>query len=91
MHMMLSSFFFSLFYLKLRIKKSCSNQVIKILYKLYLPALWHPCQTYASSLVAQLGKPKAEGLTLPKQCAFSAAFNIVCLTDLIILSLSVCK
>lgn len=76
---------------KLRIKKSCSNQVIKIQYKLYLTVLWHLCQTCASSPVAQLGKPKAEGLTLPKWWAFLAAFTTVCLTDLIILSSSVCK
>lgn len=65
--------------------------MIKIQDKLYLAVLWHLCQTCASSLVAQLGKPKAEGLTLRKWWAFLAAFTKVCLTGLIILRSSVCK
>lgn len=36
---------------------------VKIQYKM---DLWSQCQEHASSLAAQLGKPKAEGLTLPK-------------------------
>lgn len=73
----------------LKIKMSCSNQVIKIQHKPYLALHWHLCQTWTSPLVAQLGKPKAEGLSL--NCKLFAAFNTVCLIDLIILSSSALK
>lgn len=39
---------------------------VKIQHKMDLTVLWNQCQTQGSSLVAQLGKTKAEGLTLPE-------------------------
>lgn len=52
--------------LKLTIKNSCSNHVIKIQCEPLWTALWRPCQPRTSSPLAQLGEPKAEGLSLPE-------------------------
>lgn len=65
---------------------------VKIQDKMDLMVLWNHCQACASSLAAQLGKPKAEGLTLPEWWGlFSCLLPQLCLTDVIILSSSVCK
>lgn len=65
---------------------------VKIQDKMDLMVLWNQCQARASSLAAQLGKPKAEGLTLPEWWGlFSCLLPQLCLTDVIILSSSVCK
>lgn len=47
---------------------------VKTQHKMDLTVLANQCQTRSSPLVAQLGKPKAEGLTLPEWWGLLAAF-----------------